>query len=207
MENNIPVWKRPFDITFSILAILLFLPLMVLIAMIIKFVDKGNVIYSQRRVGFGGQEFKIFKFRTMYLNAEEKLRELLDKDESARKEWEKFYKLRNDPRITPIGRFLRKTSLDELPQLFNVLKGDMSVVGPRPVTMEELIKFYKDKADLYKSVRPGLTGYWQVKGRGNFSSYEDRVKMDIWYIKNQSFLLDLKIILKTVFVVFKMRGS
>jgi len=207
MESHIPRWKRPFDIFFSILAIIIFFPLMIIIAIAIKIFDEGNIIYTQKRVGYKGREFKILKFRTMYIDADKKLKELLENNAEARKEWETLYKLKNDPRITPIGRFLRKTSLDELPQFFNVLKGDMSIVGPRPVTKEELELFYKDKAKLYKSVRPGITGYWQVEGRNDVKSYDDRVNMDVWYIKNQSFVLDLKIILKTVFAVLRMKGS
>ena len=206
MKNNIPKWKRPFDIFFSLIAILILLPIMLVIAILIKIFDGGNCIYTQRRVGLNGKEFNIFKFRTMYTDADKRLENLLKNDLKAKEEWEKFFKLKNDPRVTPIGKFLRKTSLDELPQFFNVLKGDMSIVGPRPVTKEELIKFYKDKAELYKSVRPGITGYWQVTSRNDITSYEERVKMDVWYIENQSFLLDLKIILKTVLAMIRMEG-
>jgi len=206
MKNNIPKWKRPFDIFFSLIAILILLPIMLVIAILIKIFDRGNCIYTQRRVGLNGKEFNIFKFRTMYTDADKRLENLLKNDLKAKEEWEKFFKLKNDPRVTPIGKFLRKTSLDELPQFFNVLKGDMSIVGPRPVTKEELIKFYKDKAELYKSVRPGITGYWQVTSRNNITSYEERVKMDVWYIENQSFLLDLKIVLKTVLAMIRMEG-
>ena len=124
-----------------------------------------------------------------------------------KKNGKKTFKLKNDPRITPIGKFLRKTSLDELPQFFNVLKGDMSVVGPRPVVEEELRKYYRDKAKLYMSVKPGITGYWQVEGRSDVEDYEERVKMDEWYIKNQSFWLDLKIIFKTVKVMLTGKGA
>lgn len=143
----------------------------------------------------------------MYPDAEERLKKLLEKDAKAREEWKKKFKLKNDPRITPIGKFLRKTSLDELPQFFNVLKGDMSVVGPRPVVKEELEKFYKDKAKYYLSVKPGITGYWQVEGRSDIEDYEKRVEMDVWYVKNQSLWLDIKIILKTIWVMLTGKGA
>ena len=142
----------------------------------------------------------------MYMNADQKLKDILENDLQVKEEWEKNFKLKNDPRITPIGKFLRKTSLDELPQFINVLKGDMSVVGPRPVVEEELIKYYKEKAELYKSVKPGITGYWQVEGRSD-TNYDERIKMDEYYIKNQSFFLDLKIILKTIKIVITGKGA
>ncbi len=199
--------KRIFDFIFSSFVILLLLPVYLIIAIIIKLTDKGPVFYKQRRVGCGGKEFEIIKFRSMYPDAERRLKEILDNDPKARREWETTFKLKNDPRVTPIGRFLRKTSLDELPQFFNVLKGDMSVVGPRPVVREELKKFYKDKAKYYLSVRPGVTGYWQVEGRSDIKDYGKRVDMDVWYVKNQSFLLDLKIILKTLWIMITGKGA
>ena len=198
--------KRVFDIFFSVFAIIVTSPFMLLIALGIKLTDRGKVFFTQKRVGKDGKEFDIIKFRSMYPDAERRLRDILENDPQAKKEWEESFKLKNDPRITPIGKFLRKTSLDELPQFFNVLKGDMSVVGPRPVTKEELDKFYKEKAKLYKSVRPGVTGYWQVEGRSD-TDYEERVKMDEWYIKNQSLWLDLKIILKTIKVMITGKGA
>ncbi len=198
--------KRVFDIFFSIFAIIVTSPFMFLIALGIKLTDGGKVFFTQKRVGKDGKEFDIIKFRSMYPDAESRLKEILESNPQARKEWKESFKLRNDPRITPIGKFLRKTSLDELPQFFNVLKGDMSVVGPRPVVQEELDKFYKEKANLYKSIRPGVTGYWQVEGRSD-TDYEERVKMDEWYIKNQSLWLDLKIILKTIKVMITGKGA
>lgn len=205
--NFIPWWKKPIDILVSIFALLLFSPIMIFIAIAIKLTDKGPIFYAQERVGYRGKRFKILKFRTMYADAEKKLQEILEKDPKAKEEWEKFFKLKNDPRITRIGKFLRKTSLDELPQFLNVLKGDMSIVGPRPVTEEELKKFYKEKAELYKLVRPGVTGYWQVEGRSDVENYEKRVKMDEWYIKNQSLLLDIKIICKTIKIMLTGKGA
>ena len=179
---------------------------MLFIAFLIKLTDGGSVFYKHSRVGYKGNKFKVLKFRSMYMDADKRLKNILENDPKAREEWEKTFKLKNDPRITPIGRFLRKTSLDELPQFFNVLKGDMSVVGPRPVVEEELTKYYKEKAELYKSVKPGITGYWQVEGRSD-TDYDERIGMDEYYIKNQSFFLDLKIILKTIKVMFTGKGA
>ena len=198
--------KRFFDIGFSIFAIIITLPITIPIAVIIKLTDGGNIIYGHERVGKGGRKFKVLKFRSMYMDADKKLKEILENDPKAKEEWEKTFKLKNDPRITPIGKFLRKTSLDELPQFINVIKGDMSVVGPRPVVEEELIKYYKEKANLYKSIKPGVTGYWQVEGRSD-TDYDERIKMDEYYIKNQSFLFDLKIILKTIKVMITRKGA
>ena len=201
------MWKRIFDKTFAILAIIIFSPLMLIIALLIKITDKGPIFFKQKRIGFQGKPFYVIKFRTMYPDAEKRLEELLEKDPKAKEEWEKYWKLKKDPRITPIGKFLRKTSLDELPQFFNVLKGEMSVVGPRPVVEKELKKFYKDKAKYYFSVKPGITGYWQVEGRSDIEDYKKRVEMDVWYVKNMSFWLDLKIILKTIWVMLTGKGA
>jgi len=198
--------KRVFDVVFSVFALIITLPITIPIVLIIKLTDGGNIIYGHERVGKDGEKFKVLKFRSMYMDADKKLKEILENDPKAKEEWEKTFKLKNDPRITPIGKFLRKTSLDELPQFINVLKGEMSVVGPRPVVEEELIKYYKEKADLYKSVKPGVTGYWQVEGRSD-TDYDERIKMDEYYIKNQSFLFDLKIILKTIKVMITRKGA
>jgi undecaprenyl-phosphate galactose phosphotransferase len=207
MNGKIPWWKRPFDVIFSTIALILTLPLYPIIALAIKLTDGGPIFFSHERVGFRGKKFKVIKFRTMYVNAEERLKEILEQDPKLKIEWEKNFKLKNDPRITPIGKFLRKTSLDELPQFFNVLKGDMSVVGPRPVVEEELKKHYGDNAKYYLMVKPGITGYWQVEGRSDVNNYEERVKMDIWYIKNLSFWLDIKIILKTIKAMLTGKGA
>ncbi len=203
----LPWWKRPFDLIFSLLAILLLGPIMLFIAILIKITDRGPVFYTHERVGYKGKKIKVLKFRSMYPDADKRLKEILEKDPKAREEWEKTFKLKNDPRVTLIGKFLRKTSLDELPQFFNVLKGDMSIVGPRPVVEEELKKYYKEKAEIYKSVKPGITGYWQVEGRSDVEDYEERVRMDEWYVKNQSFWLDVKIILKTIKVMLTGKGA
>ncbi|HMY12098.1 MAG TPA: sugar transferase, partial [Turneriella sp.] len=153
-----------------------------------------------------GKEIRVFKFRSMHRDAEAKLAELLAKDPAARAEWKKTHKLRHDPRVTKLGAFLRRTSLDELPQLINVLCGDMSLVGPRPVTETELKTKYKGKADYYKLVRPGITGLWQISGRSDIS-YEQRVNMDSWYVFNWSLHIDLVILYKTIWVVLGRRGA
>ena len=207
VENKIPWWKRPFDVVFSLFAIAVTLPVMIPIAIAIKLTDGGSIFFGHNRVGYRGRLFKVLKFRSMYPDAEERLKKILEENPEAREEWERTFKLKSDPRVTPIGKFLRKTSLDELPQFFNVLKGDMSVVGPRPVVEEELKKYYKDKAKYYLSVKPGITGYWQVEGRSDIDNYEERVNMDVWYVQNQSFLLDLKIILKTIWVMLTGKGA
>jgi Undecaprenyl-phosphate galactose phosphotransferase WbaP len=198
--------KRLFDIVFSLIVITLTFPLILFIALLIKLTSKGPVIYKQKRVGKGGREFYLYKFRTMYENADEMLKEILEKDEKLREIWEKKRKIPNDPRITWIGRFLRKFSLDELPQFFNVLKGDMSVVGPRPALKEEVEKYHGHLAKFYYMVRPGITGLWQVSGRSD-TDFKTRVKLDVIYVLNSSLWLDIVILLKTVLVVLKGEGA
>ncbi|BBB33409.1 undecaprenyl-phosphate galactose phosphotransferase [Thermotomaculum hydrothermale] len=199
-------FKTIFDIILAILLIPFLIPLIFIIGLIIKLDSKGPVFFRHERVGKGGKKIKVFKFRTMYKDAEERLKEILEKDEEARKEWEKYFKLKNDPRITKVGKFLRKTSLDELPQLFNVLKGEMSFVGPRPVVEDEIKMYYKEYAKFYYSVKPGITGLWQISGR-NDVDYDNRVKLDTWYVLNWSMWLDIMILFKTVFVVLNKKGA
>ena len=199
--------KRLFDIVFSSIVLVLLFPLFLIIGLIIKLTDKGSVFFMQNRIGYKRKPFKIIKFRSMYPDAEERLQEILKNDKKAREEWEKTFKLKNDPRITPIGKFLRKTSLDELPQFINVLKGEMSVVGPRPIVEEELKKYYKGKEYIFDNVKPGVTGLWQVEGRSDIEDYNERIKLDEEYIKNQSFLNDLKIILKTIKIMLTGKGA
>lgn len=211
VQNNL---EKPLNIfikrTMDYIGAIIFLTIlsipMLIIALLIKLESRGPVIFSQERVGKRGKKFKCYKFRTMYEDAEERLEKLLAEDESARKEWETYYKLKNDPRVTKIGKFLRRTSIDELPQLFNVLKGEMSFVGPRPVTEEELKIYYKDYARYYLSVLPGITGLWQVSGRSN-TTYEMRVFLDAWYVRNWSVWLDIVILLKTIKAVLKAEGA
>lgn len=189
--------KRIFDVLFSAALLFFGLPVFCMIALMIRVTSKGSSVYSHERIGRGGKVFRCFKFRTMYADADLKLQELLEKNPTLKMEWELCRKLKNDPRITPIGRFLRKTSLDELPQFWNVLRGDLSIVGPRPVVLAEIGQYYGQKASKILSVRPGITGLWQVSGR-NDTTYHTRVRLDEEYVDNHSFILDLKLVLKTI---------
>lgn len=189
--------KRILDIVFSLFALILLSPIFLLIAFAIRSTSKGKAIYSQIRIGRGGIGFSCYKFRTMYQNADQRLKEVLENDSAKQKEWEECHKLKNDPRITSLGTFLRKTSLDELPQFWNVLKGDLSVVGPRPVVQEEILKHFGYKAQKILSIRPGLTGLWQISGRSDIS-YTKRIALDEDYVDNRTLLLDLKIIALTI---------
>jgi Undecaprenyl-phosphate galactose phosphotransferase WbaP len=191
--------KRTGDIGFSLLVLALGSPLLLLLAVLVKFSSNGSVFYCQRRIGRGYRGFGCLKFRTMRKDADRVLAQVLASDPELRAEFERDFKLKNDPRITPIGKFLRRSSLDELPQFINVLKGEMSVVGPRPIVWDELER-YGRTMDQVLSVRPGLTGLWQVSGRNNLP-YETRVKLDLFYARNRSFWLDLGIILRTIGVV------
>ena len=211
IKNNLAVplnyfIKRFFDSFVGLfLLIALALPL-VIISIIIKLTSKGPAIFEHERVGKEGRTFMCYKFRTMYKDAEEKLRNILINDPAAEEEWNKHQKLKKDPRITGIGRFLRNTSLDELPQILNVLKGEMSLVGPRPVTKKEIDEHYKEAAELCFSVPPGITGLWQVSGRSN-TSYEERISLDSWYVRNWNLWLDVIVLLKTIKVVIKQVGA
>ena len=187
--------KRIGDIIFSLIVLTLGSPIFILIAILVKLSSPGSVFYIQKRVGRNYREFGCIKFRTMYKDADDLLPNLLEKYPLMRKEFEKDFKLRQDPRITKLGRFLRRSSLDELPQFFNVLKGEMSVVGPRPIVSNEIIKYSLFMEEVI-SVRPGLTGLWQVSGRNNLS-YKKRVELDLLYARNRNFLLDLEIIILT----------
>jgi exopolysaccharide production protein ExoY len=199
------VSKRLFDVTFALITLILFSPLFVLTASAIKLCDDGPVFFSHTRVGFLGRPFRCLKFRTMAVDADQKLAACLATDDQIAVEWAAKRKLRDDPRLIPIGAALRRSSLDELPQLINILRGEMSLVGPRPVVAEELA-YYGADASLYVSVRPGLTGAWQVGGRSD-TSYETRVQMDRHYCLNWSMLSDFIIIVKTIPVVIFARGS
>jgi exopolysaccharide biosynthesis polyprenyl glycosylphosphotransferase len=199
--------KRYFDILFSLAAIVVTLPCTLVIALLVKLHDGGPVFYGHPRITSGGRRFKCLKFRTMCVDADRRLADLLERDPQAREEWEKTFKLKNDPRVTKIGSFLRKTSLDELPQFINVLKGDMSVVVARPIVYKELCNYYKETSGLYCSVRPGITGPWQTSSRSDTEDYDERVRMDEEYILNCSFWGDLKIILKTTKCIFSGKGA
>ncbi len=198
--------KKIFDLLISIpLLIILSVPMAILF-LLIKGNSKDPAIFSQERVGKNGKTFRCYKFRTMYKDADKNLNELLDNNYETRNEWEYKWKIRDDPRITKIGSFLRKTSLDELPQIFNVLKGEMSLIGPRPVTKKEIDVYYKDNAELCFAMPPGITGLWQVSGRSN-TSYDYRIALDLWYVKNWDLWLDVVILLKTVKTVISGEGA
>ncbi|EPH0466237.1 undecaprenyl-phosphate galactose phosphotransferase WbaP [Klebsiella quasipneumoniae] len=196
--------KRLFDLTGSIIIIALLSPLLFYISIKVK-KDGGPAIYGHERIGKDGKPFKCLKFRSMVINSKEVLDELLRTDPEAKKEWDATFKLKKDPRITKIGTFLRRTSLDELPQLFNVLKGEMSLVGPRPIITAELER-YNDEVDYYLLSKPGMTGLWQVSGRSDVD-YETRVYLDAWYVKNWSMWNDIAILFKTISVVLKKDGA
>lgn len=194
--------KRFFDIFLSLLAIIVLSPVMIILSIIIKYTSEGPVIFSHKRVGKYGKQIKIYKFRSMVVNAEELIRQFTPEQKA---EYEKNFKLQDDPRITKIGKIMRKTSLDELPQLFNILKGDISIVGPRPV-MEVETEIYGNYKDMLLSIKPGLTGFWAANGRSD-TTYKRRRAMEIYYVKNRSLLFDIKIIFQTVVSVFKGDGA
>jgi len=197
--------KRVMDGIFAIVAFMVFLPVFVVVPIVVGLTSRGPVFYRHRRLGRGGRSINILKFRTMYVDADERLRKILAEDPAAAKEWESNFKLKNDPRVTPFGRFLRRTSFDELPQLFNVLSGEMALVGPRPIVEEEK-PYYGDRYDLLASVKPGMTGLWQVSGRSE-TDYARRVALDAQYILNWSPWMDIWILFRTVVAVLTMRGS
>lgn len=199
--------KRLVDIIAGLVGTILLIPITICIYIAKKILkeDDGPIFYDHLRIGKDGKHFKLYKYRSMIVGADEILKEYLAENEEARIEFEKNQKLKNDPRITKLGNFLRKTSLDEFPQFINVLKGDMSLVGPRPIVDRE-VKLFGDKMKTVHSVRPGLTGYWAANGRSD-TSYEERVEMEAYYAENFSLLLDIKIIFKTIKAVFKKEGA
>ena len=198
--------KNVFDFSLTAVGTLCISPLLVYIAYRIKKDDPGPIFFAHERIGKDGKAFQCYKFRSMVTNSQEMLQQYLAENPEAREEWEREFKLKNDPRVTPIGKVLRRTSLDELPQIFNVLRGEMSLVGPRPVIQEELDKYYGETAKLYCSVKPGITGLWQVSGRSD-TTYEERVALDAEYINNRSFLGDIVILWKTIAVVALKKGA
>lgn len=195
-------FKRIFDVISASVALILLSPIFLILIIAVKLDSKGPVFFGHKRVGKNGSDIKVYKFRTMVVNAQEVF-EAFTPEQKA--EFEKNFKLENDPRITKIGNFLRKSSLDELPQLVNIIMGNMSVVGPRPIVKKELVKYGKD-VDKLLTVKPGLTGFWQANGRSD-TSYEERVKMDMYYIDHRSFFMDIKIIFQTVKSVIKGEGA
>ncbi|PZU98750.1 MAG: galactosyl-1-phosphate transferase [Pseudanabaena sp.] len=204
--DHYAVWgKRSFDILFALTVLILFTPVYLIIAFLILVSSRGSIFYIHPRVGLHGQEFKCIKFRTMIDGAEQLLANYLDSCPISRAEYESSFKLKQDPRVTNIGKFLRTTSLDELPQFWNVLVGDMSVVGPRPLVQAELVR-YGNRIDEVLSVRPGIAGLWQVSGRNDIP-YAKRVHLDASYVKLMCLSLDLKLIMNTVLVVIFPRGK
>lgn len=207
-EKEKPIFffiKRCIDIILSLLGLIILSPVFLLIAILIKKEDHGNVFYKHKRIGHMNKDIYIYKFRNMtnkYKTFDEFYQTLSDEQ---KQEWDENFKLENDPRITKIGNFLRKTSLDELPQIINILKGDMSVIGPRPVVNDEIEKYGNQKAK-FLSVKPGLTGYWAANGR-SATTYEDRIKLELYYIDHCSLLLDIKIFFKTILSVLKKEGA
>ena len=199
--------KRAFDILGSIIGIAILIPVTVAvwIARIVLKENDGPLFYEQLRYGKNGKMFRLYKFRSMCMNADEKLEKYLKENEEARKEFEETQKLDNDPRITKLGAFLRKTSLDELPQMINILFGQMSFIGPRPVIKKEIERYGKNK-NKFLSVKPGLTGYWQVNGRSN-TTYKERMELELYYVDHQSLWLDAKIFFKTFKAVFSHEGA
>ena len=191
--------KKFFDLIFSSFFLIISIPLFFIIAILIKLSSRGPVFFLQERIGKNNVRFKCIKFRTMYPEAKDILENLINKDNKLRLEFEETHKLKNDPRITKIGKFLRKTSLDELPQFINVLRDEMSIVGPRPIVKEEK-KRYGKNLKKFLSIKPGITGLWQVSGRNNLS-YKRRVELDLIYIKNLNFLMDIRIIIRTFGVI------
>jgi len=193
-----------FDFITAACLLLVLSPIMLLIALALK-LEGGSVLFAHTRVGKNSRAFSCYKFRSMVPNAEEKLQNLLQQNENLKTEWDREHKLKDDPRISKLGAFLRRNSLDELPQLLNVLKSEMSLVGPRPIVREELLKYGLEKS-YYLMVRPGMTGLWQVSGR-NDVDYETRVYLDAWYVKNWSLWYDLAILFKTIKVVLWRHGA
>jgi len=207
--NNLRRWparltKRIFDFLMAGILLVLLSPVLILIALALKF-EGGSVLFAHQRLGKNGRKFNCYKFRSMVLDAEQRLEALLQENPALKSQWDKEHKLKADPRISKLGHFLRRTSLDELPQLFNVLKSEMSLVGPRPIVQEELQKYGLEKS-YYLMVRPGMTGLWQVSGR-NDVDYETRVYLDVWYVKNWSLWYDLALLFKTVKVVMSRSGA
>ncbi|MCI2779513.1 sugar transferase [Clostridium perfringens] len=194
--------KRIFDFISSLIGLIIFFPIIIIIAVAIKLDSKGPIVFGHTRIGKDGQEIKVYKFRSMVKNAQEVFNKFTPEQKA---EFNKNFKLENDPRITRVGSFLRKTSLDELPQLWNIIKGDMSVVGPRPIVKKEIIKYGNSFKKVF-SVKPGLTGYWQANGRSD-TTYDERVEMDLYYVNNRSLGLDFKIIIQTFVSVIKKEGA
>jgi lipopolysaccharide/colanic/teichoic acid biosynthesis glycosyltransferase len=209
-----PFFKRSIDIVGSVICIFLFLPFFLIIPVLIKMTSRGSIFFRQERTGMFGRQFTFFKFRTMHVEGMESIHKEYVKNfikrgsgtDNKQEVKKKLYKMENDPRVTPIGNFLRKTSLDEIPQFFNVLKGDMSLVGPRPPIFYELEHYDTWHRQRILHVKPGITGIWQVEGR-SLVDFDDMVRMDLKYVREWSILLDIKILLKTPMAVLSLKGA
>lgn len=198
--------KRGIDIFGALVGLLLLSPIFAAAALAVWMTDKGPIFYRQKRIGRGGRIIKVAKFRSMVVDSAERLERFLSQNPEARAEWNATRKLKNDPRITKVGHFLRLSSIDELPQLWNVLVGDMSLIGPRPVVKDELDTYYRSRRVYYYAVRPGITGLWQVSGR-NDTTYEQRVQLDCTYVRKLSLWTDVSILLRTLPAVLKSSGA
>lgn len=194
--------KRIVDVVLSFIGLIVLSPVFLFLSIIIKIDSKGPVFFAHKRIGKNGNTIRIYKFRTMHQNAEAMIENFT---EEQMKEYKENYKLKDDPRITRVGKFLRKTSLDELPQILNILKGELSIIGPRPVVESELEKYGPNKSK-FLSVKPGLTGYWQANGRST-TTYEERIDMELYYVENRSLWLDTKLFFKTIISVIKKEGA
>lgn len=208
LEEKKPIYffiKRMIDIVLSLVGLVVLSPFFIIISILIKLDDKGPVFYKHKRIGHMNKDLYLYKFRSMttkYKTFDEFYETLTNEQ---KEEWNQNFKLENDPRITKIGKFLRKTSLDELPQILNILKGDMSIIGPRPVIQDEVEKYGEDKTK-FLSVKPGLTGYWAANGRSS-TTYEERIALELYYIDHCSLALDIKIFFKTIFSVLMRKGA
>jgi len=199
------ITKSLAEITGALFAVILLLPLFCILALLVKISSPGPVFYAARRLGRNGKEIRVLKFRSMYRDAEARLESMLEENPALKAEWTKNFKLKNDPRVTPVGDFLRRASLDELPQFINVLRGDMALIGPRPIVTDE-VNYYGENYDVFKRVKPGITGLWQVSGRSDID-YDQRVALDMFYVMNWSLWLDYYIFLKTFYVVLFRKGA
>lgn len=201
-QGTYRVVKRILDVVLASIGLVVLSPFFLLVGIMIKIDSKGPVFFAHDRIGKNGKPFKMYKFRTMHKNAQEMIK---DFTEEQMKEWKENYKLKDDPRITKVGNILRKTSLDELPQIWNIIKGDLSIIGPRPIVTDELKKYGENK-EKFLSVTPGLTGYWQANGRSD-TTYEERMEMELYYVDHISWKLDIKIFFKTIIAVIKKEGA
>jgi Undecaprenyl-phosphate galactose phosphotransferase WbaP len=199
------VLRRILDVSVAVAGLIFLMPLLIVVAILVKLQDGGPIFFAQPRLGRAGKVFQCWKFRTMVVDAQARLDELLAHNPAARREWQRDHKLKADPRITALGAFLRKSSIDEIPQLWNVIMGEMSIVGPRPIVRAEIPR-YASRFEHYCRVKPGLTGLWQISGR-NDTTYRRRVAMDSLYVRRRTILMDLQIIVATVPAVLRSRGS